>query len=156
MYIYPCTGFILYNAYRLVITTWGDGNRTEEVTNLAIFTVEVDTRFAKCNKCEIKVPCRGQSAKVFIPMNLVHHLKTNPRHKEEYEKYLKKENDKKTESSVIATSDGMRLRQVSLQGTVELRKIWDINDSRAKSPLESWRNDSYWLSTCFHRWPRRI
>ena len=57
-----------------------------------------------------------------------------PGHEEEYEKYnkLKKEDDEKTESPVTFTNDGMRLRQVSLQGSVELRKLWDINDSRAK------------------------
>jgi len=132
MYVYTCTEFILYNVYGLTITTCGDGNGTEEVTDLvAIFYCR---RRCKCNKCEIKVPRRGQSTKMFTPTNLVHHLKIKPGHEEEYERYLKlkKENDEKTESSVTATSDGMKLRQVSLQGTVELRKIWDINDSRAK------------------------
>ena len=37
--------------------------------------------------------------------------------------------EKKKQSS---TTDGTRLRQVSLQETAELRKVWDINDSRAK------------------------
>ena len=36
----------------------------------------------------------------------------------------------KTEEN--STSDGARLRQVSLQETAELRKVWDINDFRAK------------------------
>ena len=98
------------------------------------FTVTEDSRFAKCNKCEINVPRGGQSTKTFTPTNLIHHLKTKPGHEEEYEKYnkLKKENDAKAESAVTTTNDGTRLRQVSLQGSVELRKIWDINDSRAK------------------------
>ena len=98
------------------------------------FTVTEDSRFAKCNKCEINVPRGGQSTKTFTPTNLIHHLKTKPGHEEEYEKYnkLKKENDAKAESAVTTTNDGTRLRQVSLQGSVELHKIWDINDSRAK------------------------
>ena len=65
------------------------------------FTVAEDSRFAKCNKCEAKVPLGGQSAKSFSPTNLVHHLKTKREHEEEYKKYneLKKEDDEKTEST---------------------------------------------------------
>ena len=36
---------------------------------------------------------------------------------------------KQKESSI---SEGTRLRQASLQETAELRKLWDINDHRAK------------------------
>ena len=51
------------------------------------FTVAEDSRFAKCNKFEAKVPRGGQSAKLFSPTNLVHHLKTNREHEEEYKKH---------------------------------------------------------------------
>ena len=37
-----------------------------------------------------------------------------------------------TESTDSTSSDGTRLKQVSLQGSVEMRKIWDINDFRVK------------------------
>ena len=89
-----------------------------------------DSRFAKCKKCNVKVPCGGQSTKTFTPTNLVHHLKTKPGHEEEYEKYNKLKTEEKVKEN--STSDGARLRQVSLQETAELRKVWDINDFRAK------------------------
>ena len=94
------------------------------------FSVAEDSRFAKCKKCNIEVPRGGQSTKTFTPTNLVHHLKMKPGHEEEYKRYNKlKTEEKKKQSS---TTDGTRLRQVSLQETAELRKVWDINDSRAK------------------------
>ena len=46
--------------------------------------------------------------------------------------WFKKENDDYAESSVTTASDGTRLRHMLLQGSVELRKIWDINDSGAE------------------------
>ena len=46
--------------------------------------------------------------------------------------WFKKENDDYAESSVTTASDGTRLRQILLLGSVELRKILDINDSGAK------------------------
>ena len=94
------------------------------------FTVAEDSRFAKCKKCNVKVPRGGQSTKTFTPTNLVHHLKTKPGHEEEYEKYNKLKTEEKAKES--STSDGARLRQVSLQETAELRKVWDINDFRVK------------------------
>ena len=94
------------------------------------FSVAEDSSFAKCKKCNIEVSRGGQSTKTFTPTNLVHHLNTKPGHEEEYERYNKlKTEEKKKQSS---TTDGTRLRQVSLQETAELRKVWDINDSRAK------------------------
>jgi len=79
----------------------------------------------------IKVPRGGQFTKTFTPTNLVHHLKMKPGHEEEYEKYnkLTKENDEKTETT---TSDSTSLKQVTLQGSVKLCKIWDTNDLRVK------------------------
>ena len=76
------------------------------------FTVAGDSRFAKCKKCNVKVPCGGQSTKTFTPTNLVHHLKTKPGHEEEYEKYNKLKMEEKTKEN--STSDGAQLRQVSL------------------------------------------
>ena len=94
------------------------------------FSVVEDSRIAKCKKCNMEVPRGGQSTKTFTPTNLVHHLKTKPGHEEEYERYNKlKTEEKKKQSS---TTDGTQLRQVSLQETAELLKVWDINDSRAK------------------------
>ena len=57
-------------------------------------------------------------------------MKTKPGHEEEYERYNKLKTDKKKKKSI--TSDGKQLRQVSLQEMAELRKMWDINDFRAK------------------------
>ena len=67
---------------------------------------------------------------MFTVMNLVHHLKTKFRHEEEYEKSNMLKTEEKTKES--STSDGPRLSQVSLQETAELRKVWDINNFRAK------------------------
>ena len=94
------------------------------------FTVAEDSRLAKCKVCETEVPRGGQSTKSFTTTNLIHHLKT--KHNEEYARYnrLKANSDEKQKESSI--SEGMRLRQVSLQEAAELRKLWDINDSRAK------------------------
>ena len=94
------------------------------------FTVAEDSRFAKCKKCNIEVPCGDRSTKMFTATNLVHHLKTKPGHEEEYEKSNMLKTEEKTKES--STSDGARLRQVSLQETAELRKVWDINDFRVK------------------------
>ena len=53
-----------------------------------VFTVAEDSRFAKCDKCNVQVPGGGQSTKTFTPMNsVVHHLKTKPGDEEEYERY---------------------------------------------------------------------
>ena len=68
------------------------------------FSVAEDYRFAKCKKCNIEVPCGGQSTKTFTPTNLVHHLKMKPGHEEEYKRYNKlKTEEKKKQSS---TTDG--------------------------------------------------
>ena len=85
----------------------------QKVTDLKVFTVTEDSRFAKCNKCDINVPCRGPFTKMFTYTSLVHHLRMEPGHKEEYEKYnkLKNENDEKTESPVTISNDCMRLQQ---------------------------------------------
>ena len=93
--------------------------------------MEEDSRFAKCNKCEVKYLAEVTT---FTPTNLVNYLKTKHGHKEENEEYnkLKKENEEKTKcTSTATTSNGTRLKQVSLQGSAEMRKIpvWDINDS---------------------------
>ena len=81
----------------------------------------------------MEVPRGGQSTKLFTTTNLVHHLKT--KHDEEYARYnrLKVDSDgKQKELGSTSDSEGMWLRQVSLQETAELRKLWDINDPRAK------------------------
>lgn len=74
------------------------------------------------------MPCRGQSTKLLTKTKLVIHLKT---HDKEYAQYnrLKVDSEKQKESS---TSKGMQFRQVSLQETAELHKLWDINDPRVK------------------------
>ena len=101
-----------------------------DIYTLSPRTVAEDSRFAKCKKCKVKVPRGGQSTKTFTPTNLVHHLKTKPGYEEEYEKYNKLKTEEKAKEN--STSDGARLRQVSLQEMAELRKVWDINDFRAK------------------------
>ena len=53
-------------------------------------------------------------------MNLVHHLKTQ--HDEEYARYNRLKVDSKDKQNESSTSEGMQLRQVSLQETAELRK----------------------------------
>ena len=94
------------------------------------FTVSEDSRLAKCKVCENEVSCRGQSTKSFTTTNLVYHLKIQ--HDEEYAQYNRLKADSKDKQNESFTSEGMPLRQVSLQETAELRKMWDINDSRVK------------------------
>ena len=97
------------------------------------FMVAEDSRLGKCKVCEMEVPRGSQSTKSFTTTNLVYHLKT--KHDEEYAQYnrLKADSDgKQKELGSTSDSKGMRLRQVSLQEIAELRKVWDINDPRAK------------------------
>ena len=130
MALYTCAQFVLFSAYELLIKSTNNGYGKEKSPIWEFFSVVEDSRFAKCKKFNIEVPRGGQSTKTFTPTNLVHHLKTKPGHEEEYERYNKlKTEEKKKQSS---TTDGTRLRQVSLQEMAELRKVWDINDSSAK------------------------
>ena len=104
MALYACTEFVLFSAYKHLYKSTNNGYGKEKVTDLGIFSVAEDSRFAKCKKCNIEVPRGGQSTKTFTPTNLVHHLKTKPGHEEEYERYNKlKTEEKKKQSS---TTDG--------------------------------------------------
>ena len=94
------------------------------------FTVSEDSRLVKCKVCENEVSRGGQSTKLFTTTNLVHHLKTQ--HDEEYARYNRLKADSKDKQNESSTSEGMQLRQVSLQETAELHKMWDINDPRVK------------------------
>ena len=92
------------------------------------FVVAEDSSLAKCGVCDTEVPCGSKSTKSFTTMNLVHHLKV--KHSEEFKEYtkLKEDSDRKKKGESSA-SDCTLLKQVSLQESAGLRKIWDINDA---------------------------
>lgn len=94
------------------------------------FTVAEDSGLAKCKVCEIEIPRGGQSTKSFTTTNLVHHLKT--KHSEDYAQYNRLKADSDGKQNENTSSKGKGLRQVSLQQTAELRKLWNINDPRGK------------------------
>jgi len=66
--------------------------------------------------------------KSFTMMNLINHLKVN--HSKEFTQCIKlKEDSDRKKKATSFVSDNTGLRQVSLQQSAELRKIWEINDA---------------------------
>ena len=100
------------------------------------FVVAEDTKIAICKACKVEVPRGGQSTKSFTTTNLVHHLKS--KHADDYSKYneLKEANTDKQQReslSLSGTPVTPQLKQISLAEMAERRKVWDINDLRAKT-----------------------
>ena len=96
------------------------------------FKVAEDSKFAICSKYLKEVPRGGDTGcntKVFTASNLVNHLQ---RHSEEYKKYEEMKAAAK-EKETTKTASESKLKQVTLAQAEDMRKVWDINDVRAKT-----------------------
>ena len=93
------------------------------------FTVYEDKKFAKCHECAELVSRGGDNTKTFNTTNLVTHLKVN--HPVVYNSFCKNEERKDSQRQVAKSGGFAALRQLTLKGSQDRVKVWDINDPRA-------------------------
>ena len=100
-----------------------------EITSVGVFTVCTDKKFAKCHECAELVSRGGDNTKKFNTTNLVTHLKVN--HPVVYNSFYKNKERKDSQRQVAKSGGFAALRQLTLEGSQDRVKVWDINDPRA-------------------------
>ena len=98
------------------------------------FTICQDKKFAKCEECAEVVSRGGDNVKSFTTSNLVSHLRAN--HPIVYQRFCKHKDKKESQRQDFRKermeSGGFpALRQLTLKGSQDRVKQWDINDSRS-------------------------
>jgi len=95
------------------------------------FSVCEDKKFAKCEECSEVVSRGGDSAKTFTTSNLVSHLRAN--YPVVYRKFCESKDKKESQRQDERVDSGgfTALRQLTLRGSEDHVKIWDVNDPRA-------------------------
>ena len=98
------------------------------------FTICRDKKFAKCEECAEIVSRGGDNIKSFTTSNLVSHLRAN--HPIVYQRFCKHKDKKESQrqdvrKERIEAGGFPALRQLTLKGSQDRVKQWDINDSRS-------------------------
>ncbi|CAG4954922.1 unnamed protein product [Parnassius apollo] len=97
------------------------------------YFVEVDKNKSKCNLCGVQLS-RGGMGKTATTSSMKRHLQT--KHKSEYEEVFGTTSIASSSKEFVSQSSQSQvsgfLKQPSLEDMLEKKKLWDINDSRAK------------------------
>lgn len=97
------------------------------------YFVEVDKNKSKCNLCGVHLS-RGGVGKTATTSSMKKHLQT--KHKSEYDKIFGTTSIASSSKEFVSQSSESQesgvLKQLSLEDMLEKKKLWDINDSRAK------------------------
>ena len=98
----------------------------EIITTLVVLCGGRELKYAICQVCRTSV---SHGEKMFNTSNLVYHLKS--KHKEEYPQYEERKGTPGDKPKVTAFST-YSCKQLSLEESSDLVRIWDINDPHAK------------------------
>jgi len=86
--------------------------------------------YAICKTCAQSVSCGGKNAKTFNTSNLVQHLKS--KHQDDYKEFEKHKALKAEQADQANEPCTAMKRQLSLEESGKLVRLWDINNSRAQ------------------------
>ena len=95
----------------------------------SFYSVGEDSRYAICKTCAQSVSRGGRNTKTFNTSNLVQHLK---KHQDDYKEYEKQKASKTEQADKAKEACKATKRQLSLEESGELVRLWDINDPRAQ------------------------
>ena len=101
---------------------------------MGFFTLCEDKKFAKCNECAELVSQGGHSSKTFNTTNLVSHLNVNHPVIDNSFCRIKENKDSQRQGAMrerVQSGGFAALRQLTLEGSQDRVKVWDINDPRA-------------------------